>query len=75
MEQFNALVSFLPHLETVLVDKYGEKDLTRPDYSTRDGNGDAGKSKEPSVEDTVEEEVGIDAGAAKKNFEETSDEE
>lgn len=75
MEQFNTLVSFLPHLETVLVDKYGEKDLTRPDYSPRDDNGDARKSKESSAEETIDDEVGVDARAGRKNFEETSDEE
>lgn len=74
MEQFNAFVSFLPHLETVLVDKYGEKDVTRPDYSPRDGNGEM-RSKKSSPEDTVDDEVGVDAGAGRKNFEETSDEE
>lgn len=45
MDQFNALVSFLPHIEKVLVHKYGVKGLTRPSYDPREDDVDAGTSK------------------------------
>lgn len=82
VSQLSALVSFLPSIEKVLVDNYGEKGLARPDYSPREGDDDAGASKglraeggEEDVEEEDEEEGGVQARRRKKNFELTSDEE
>lgn len=81
MEQFNNLVSALPHIETVLAEK-GET-IPRPKYG-------AAAAKKPEVEKDEEEEEAEDTGEeedeedeeqgkptkkGKKNFEETSDEE
>ena len=85
VEQFNTLISFLPHIETVLVHKYGERDLTRPSYSPREGDGDTRTSKGVGAEDAkeakekkyddIDDEVADDASERKKNFEATSDDE
>lgn len=80
MEQFNNLVSALPHIETVLAQK-GET-IPRPEYG-------AAAAKKPEAEKDEEEEEAEDTGdeedeeeeqdkptkKGKKNFEETSDEE
>lgn len=80
MEQFNNLVSALPHIETVLAEK-GET-IPRPEYG-------AAAAKKPEAEKDEEEEEAEDTGdeedeeeeqdkptkKGKKNFEETSDEE
>lgn len=85
VEQFNTLISFLPHIETVLVHKYGERDLARPSYSPREGDGDTRTSKGAGAEDAkeakeekyddIDDEVADDSSERKKNFEATSDEE
>lgn len=79
MEQFNSLVSALPHIETVLADK-GES-IPRPEYgaaaakkpeANEDGEEEAVESDEEEAEDEVQ---GKSIEKEKKNFEETSDEE
>lgn len=70
IQQFNALVALLPHIETVLADK-GES-ITRPEYSAESGTG---AGKEIAVAEGNEDEFVADAGEGKRNFEETSDEE
>lgn len=69
MEQFNTIISLLPQLESVLAEK-GEK-IGRPDYSEAGSSGTAG-DEEKMEEDEEDEEP---AAKAKKNFEQTSDEE
>lgn len=70
--QLSALISFLPHIEKVLVD-HGEKGVGRPDYSLRE---DEGASKRLRAEGSEEDEEGaLQAKRRKKNFELTSDEE
>lgn len=84
MEQFNNLVSALPHIETVLANK-GES-IPRPEYgaaaakkpeANEDEEGEAEESDAEEKEE--EEEEDGDQGKpflkGKKNFEETSDEE
>ena len=88
MEQFNNLVSALPHIETVLANK-GES-IPRPEYgaaaakkpeANEDEGGEAEESdaeeKEEEEEEEEEEdgEKGKPLKKGKKNFEETSDEE
>lgn len=82
MEQFNSLVSALPHIETVLADK-GES-IPRPEYGTAAAKKpEADEDEEEEVEESdaeekEEEEDGKQGKSLKKgknNFEETSDEE
>lgn len=81
MEQFNSLVSALPHIETVLADK-GES-IPRPEYGTAaakksEANEDEEEEAEESDAEEKEEEDGEQGKSlkkGKKNFEETSDEE
>lgn len=82
MEQFNNLVSALPHIETVLAVK-GET-IPRPEYGAaaakkpeaEDEDEDEEEAKDTGDEDEEEEEQ-EERGKftkEKKNFEETSDE-
>lgn len=86
MEQFNNLVSALPHIETVLANK-GES-IPRPEYgaaaarkpeANEDEEGEAEESDAEEKEEEEEEEGDGEQGKplkkGKKNFEETSDEE
>lgn len=78
MEQFNSLVSALPHIETVLADK-GES-IPRPEYSAPSAKKpEANEGEEEEAEESIEEaedgEQGKSLKKRKKNFEETSDEE
>lgn len=81
MDQFKAFISFLPYIEKVLVDKYGEKDLPRPDYGLieddREKDKDAGTVavEENDDDDDDNDKVQADTRRRRKNFEETSDEE
>ncbi|MCJ1468762.1 hypothetical protein MMC07_007392 [Pseudocyphellaria aurata] len=82
LDQFNAVVSFLPYIETVLANKYGEKNLTRPDYSSRVDGSDGetsdqvrDKDVEEEQEEEEDDEAKVDARPRKKNFEATSEEE
>ena len=65
MDQFNTLVTLLPQIEKALADK-GER-IGRPDYS--------GEPMAAADEDDGDEEEQEPEAKAKKNFEETSDEE
>ena len=65
LEQWNAILRLLPHIETVLAEK--GHSVERPDYS---GAGASAAAAEADEEEDEEEEV-----KGKKNFEETSDEE
>lgn len=69
MEQFNTIINLLPQLERVLAEK-GEK-IGRPDYS--EAGSSAGDGNEENMEEDEEDEE--PASRAKKNFEQTSDEE
>lgn len=67
VDQFNALVSFVPHIEKVLVHKYGVKGLTRPSYEPREDDVDARTSKgfrpkDPEKEEEQEQEEKQDGG-------------
>lgn len=83
MEQFNSLVSALPHIETVLAEK-GES-IPRPEYGAviakkPEANEDEEEEAEESDAEEEEEkeedgEHGKSLKKGKKNFEETSDEE
>ena len=65
VEEFNALIKVLPHIETVLGEK--GQSIVRPDYSG------AGASATIDEEDDEEEEDEEVERKGKKNFEETSD--
>ena len=67
VEQFNSLVKLLPQIETALKEK-GEK-IERPSYE--------GGGAEADDDDGDEEEVVVEKkkAKAKRNFEETSEEE
>lgn len=71
------MVSFLPHIETVLISK-GERGLTRPSYGPKEGYGNE-ETKKPGAKDGEKagdgDEVRVNAVEKKKNYEETSDEE
>lgn len=82
MEQFNNLVSALPHIETVLANK-GES-IPRPEYgaaaarkpeANEDEEGEAEESDAEEKEEEEDGEQGKPLKKGKKNFEETSDEE
>lgn len=81
MEQFNSLVSALPHIEAVLADK-GES-IPRPEYGAAaakkpEASEDEEEEAEESDAEEEEEEDGEQGKSlkkAKENFEETSDEE
>ncbi len=82
MEQFNNLVSALPHIETVLGNK-GES-IPRPEYgaaaarkpeANEDEEGEAEESDAEEKEEEEDGEQGKPLKKGKKNFEETSDEE
>lgn len=81
MEQFNSLVSALPHIETVLAEK-GES-IPRPEYGAvapkKPGSNEdeEEEAEESDAEEEKEEdgEHGKSLKKGKKNFEETSDEE
>lgn len=82
MEQFNNLVSALPHIETVLANK-GES-IPRPEYgaaaarkpeANEDEEGEAEESDAEEKEAEEDGEQGKPLKKGKKNFEETSDEE
>lgn len=80
MDQFKALISFLPYIEKVLVDKHGEKGLPRPDYGLikddREKDKDAGTVAEEEKDDDDDDNDQVEADTRRrKNFEETSDEE
>ena len=62
MEQFNAIITLLPHIEAALSSK-GES-VERPDYS------EAGATAAVDTDADMEEQE----AKRKKNFEETSDE-
>lgn len=66
MEQFNTIIDLLPQIETALVEK-GEK-IGRPNYGGAGTSAAAGKEEDADMS-------GEPAAKAKKNFEETSDEE
>lgn len=80
MEQFNSLVSALPHIETVLAEK-GET-IPRPEYDASEeaatekaeAEDEGEEHAEDSDEEDEEDEEGISMKRQKKNFEETSDE-
>lgn len=82
MEQFNSLVSALPHIEAVLADK-GES-IPRPEYgaaaakkpeASEDEEEEAEESDAEEEEEEEDGEQGKSLKKAKRNFEETSDEE
>lgn len=70
LDQFNAVIELLPHIETVLVGK-GEK-VSRPDYTAQ--TEPVGREEDDDEGDGEQEEE-EEAVVVKKNFEETSDEE
>ncbi|KAI9724754.1 MAG: hypothetical protein M1812_000029 [Candelaria pacifica] len=72
LEQFNALIDLLPHIETVLKGKGVE--LPRPDYEGLPSGGDAEDGEEQAVDDFKDQDVKDENGASKKNFEATSEE-
>lgn len=80
MEQFNNLVSALPHIETVLAVK-GET-IPRPEYGVaaakkpeaEDEDEEEAKDTGDEDEEEEEEEERVKPTKEKKNFEETSDE-
>ena len=80
IDQFSALVTLLPHIESVLKDKGIE--LARPSYGAvggdagADGDGEEEEEKEVDEKDVgkVAEKVSQEA-KKKKNFEATSEEE
>lgn len=67
LDQFNTLITLLPQIETALASK--GQSISRPDYSN------AGASAAAMDEDEDEDEDEAEKTTAKKNFEETSDEE
>lgn len=78
MEQFNNLVSTLPHIETVLAEK-GES-ILRPEYGAvaakkPEANEDEEEEAEESYAEEEDGEHGKSLNKGKKIFEETSDEE
>ena len=66
LDQFNTLITLLPQIETALASK--GQSISRPDYS----NADASAAAMDEDEDEVDK---AQKTMAKKNFEETSDEE
>lgn len=66
MDQFNNLVKQLPQIETALLEK-GEK-IERPSY---EGAGGSAAGDDDSEEEVVQKKQ----ATAKRNFEETSEEE
>ncbi|KAI9877388.1 MAG: hypothetical protein M1830_004038 [Pleopsidium flavum] len=74
LEQYGALITLLPAIETVLSEK-GEK-VPRPDYTSQAAaKDDESAGEEDEVNDLKEEGEPDGNGVSKKNFEATSDEE
>ena len=66
--QFGAIVSLLPHIETVL--KENGETIPRPEYDKVEGDGPPDVDEDTGVDCEEREET-----KGKKNFEQTSDEE
>ncbi|KAI9707358.1 MAG: hypothetical protein M1836_000318 [Candelina mexicana] len=72
LEQFNALIDLLPHIETVFKKKGVE--LPRPCYNILPGEKDAKGGDGPAEEEPKNQLIKNENGASKKNFEATSEE-